>query len=288
MKKLLVFAAILATFTSYSFAQIPSKHAAVPVAHARPQAHHLQECCQIHPSSFVIRAHSADGTGIGDYLTHTYCTPGNRFLHIYIGEKELGKNETQQVLVITGAGYTTDYNTGRKHLANDWQHSPVWITQANEPAGCIPFDSDFDLYDEYDGDQPDLEHIGAGVVSRAVASAAIKAFQVNDCNHASGKQRTLETESFIINADDVQNYLHRNPHVQYLQFYLGYKPLAYETTIFIAGLDSRGRHVWSYGDNGIPYLFGHAANCPNCSIDFDESLDFHQQDARMFRQEARQ
>lgn len=288
MKKLLVFTATMAPFMSPIFAQIPSTHAAVPVAHAQARVHQLQECCDIHPSSFVVRAYSSDATGIGDYLLHTYCTPGNRFLHIYFGEKEQGNNDNQQVLVITGAGYAANFNTGRRHLANDWQHSPVWITQASEPAGCIPFDSDFDLYDAYNGTQPDLEHIRAGIVSRAEASAAIKAFQVNDCNHAGKNQGTLETESFTINAGDIRDYLRRNPHVQYLQFYLGYKPLANETTIFITGLDSGGRHVWSYGDNGIPYLFGHAINCPNCSMEFDESLDFHQQGTRVFRHVARQ
>lgn len=289
MKKSIIPAALLCAATSPIFAQMPGKHAAVPVARAKAQVRHFQADCQLHPSSFIIKAFGDRQTGVGDYLLNTYCTPGNRFLHIYFGEKEKAAGEkNEQVLVITGAGYAKNFNTGRRHLANDWQNSPVWITPVSEPGCCVPFDCDFDCNDMYTNKTCTVSDIGIGLATHATAAAAIRAFQVRDCNTSRKGGAIIETESFLVNADDIHDYLCRNPHVQYLQFYLAYKPLANETTLFITGLDGNGKHVWSYGDNGVPYLFGNAVSCPRCSIDFDETLDYHAQGARRFHEMAKQ
>lgn len=289
MKKQVILFSLPLLSALSAIAQLPAKHSAVPVSRAKAQVRHFQEQCRYHPSSFIIKAYGNTGSGIGDYLLNTYCTPGNRFLHVYFGEKEKSGNElNEQVLVITGAGYAKNLNTGRKHLANDWQNSPVWVTTVSQPGCCVPFDCDFDYNDTYTNKGCTMSDIGDGLETHATAAAAIRAFQVRDCNSGKKGDVIFETESFLVNADDIHNYLCRNPHVQYLQFYLAYKPLANETTLFITGLDKRGRHVWSYDDNGVPYLFGNAVNCPNCSIDFDETLDYHVQGARRFREIASQ
>jgi len=289
MKKQIVIFSLLLLPVLSAVAQLPARHSAVPVARAKAQVRHFQEECQYHPSSFIISTYGNTGSGIRDYLLNTYCTPGNRFLHIYFGEKETpGNDKNQQVLVITGANYAKNLNTGRKHLANDWQNSPVWITPVSQPGCCVPFDCDFDYNDTYTNRDCRMSDISDGLATHAAAAAAIRAFQVRDCNSGRKGDAIFETESFLVNADDIHDYLCRNPHVQYLQFYLAYKPLANETTLFITGLDKRGKHVWSYGDNGVPYLFGNAVNCPDCSIDYDETLDYHVQGARRFREIASQ
>lgn len=262
-----------------SSAQTPARHSAIPLTRAKADIRHYQGDFCWYPASFALSAYDKQGKGIGDYLNSSHCPGGDQFLHIYFGEKESTDPDqpNKQVLVITGASYVKNYKTNFKHLANDWQHSPVWSAMPCEAGACVQFDCDFDFDAAPTKGPCDLSAHDAGVEDRKTAAAYIRKFQSQDCNLDEKRKTINEAESFIINTSDLKEYLCRNPQVKYLQFYAGYRPFANELTIFITGLDKKGHHVWSKDDRGVPYLFGNAVACPSCSIDFDETLDYHHQ-----------
>lgn len=282
MKKIISLS-LLACCSLCAAAQLPSAHSAVPLARARQQVKHFASTCCYTTTSFVVKLY---GNGPGDYLLSPAKAPATSMLHIYFGEQDGLQPDTDELaMIITGAYLVKNHRTGRKHATNDRQ-GMVWTATAAKPGQDLPFDCDFDHGNIRKVINCDMSAFSTGATDRNEAAAYISTFQQHDCN-IDGRRKTInEAESFLVSTADLRSYLCRNPQVQYLQFYLAYRTMANETTLFMAGLDERGHHVWLRDDNGVPYLFGNALACPDCAIDYDASLDYYHQGPQRYCDEV--
>lgn len=267
-------AVILCCFGVTAFAQIPAEHASVSMHKGRRQVKRMQVGLGQHPSSFVMKAHTDDEDGIADYLLGTYQSMENAYLHIYFGS-----NNKDTMLVITGAKLEMDYRTGKPTLAHDRDKSPVWATACHEPMSGVPYDCDFDFLDYSKGEPCDFSRCNDGLISKATARSYIRNFQSGNYNELCCNQAVFATESFLLCANDIRDYLKRHPGVAYLQFYVGYR--SQETidnvTMLIVGLDKLGHHVWDGDGDGYAMMFNKATACPRCNVVNDKELDYHLQ-----------
>lgn len=275
MRKLsAITAVILSCLGSGAFAQVPAEHSSVSMHKGRRQVKRMQVGLGQHPSSFVMKAFSDGADGIGDYLLGTYQTMDNAYLHVYFG-----KNDKDTMLVITGAKLEMDRSTGNPTLVHDKSGSAVWATACSEPKSGVPYDCNFDFLDYSKGEPCDFSRCGDGAISKATAKSYIKNYQSGNYNELCSDQKVFSTESFLIGANDLRDYLKRHPGVAYLQFYLGYR--SQETidniTILVVGLDKLGHHVWDGDGDGYAMMFNKATACPQCSVVHDKELDFHRQ-----------
>jgi len=275
MRKLsAITAVILSCLGTAAFAQVPAEHSSVSMHKGRRQVKRMQVGLGQHPSSFVMKAFSGNEDGIGDYLLGTYRTMENAYLHVYFG-----KDDKNTMLVITGAKLEMDHHTGKPTLAHDKSRSEVWATACSEPKSGVPYDCDFDFLDYSKGEPCDFSRCGEGAISKATAKSYIKNFQSGNYNELCCDQKVFTTESFLLSANDIRDYLKTHPGVAYLQFYVGYRSQETidDVTILVVGLDKLGHHVWDGNGEGYAMMFNKATACPQCNVVNDKELDFHLQ-----------
>jgi hypothetical protein len=269
-----VTAILLCCFAGTALAQIPSEHSSVSMHKGRRQVKRLQESLGQHPSSFVMKAYSDDEDGIADYLLGTYQTMENAYLHVYFGRDEKGT-----LLVVTGAKLEMNHHTGNPTLAHDKKSGLAWATACREPKSGVPYDCNFDFLDYSKGEPCDFSSCSDGAISLPTAKAYIRSFQSGNYNERCCDQKVFATESFLLCANDIRDYLKRHPGVAYLQFYIGSR--SQETfdnvTMLIVGLDKLGHHVWDGDGEGYAMMFNKATACPGCNVVNDKDLDFHDQ-----------
>lgn len=267
-------AVVLSCLGASAFAQVPAEHSSVSMHKGRRQVKRMQVGLGQHPSSFVMKVYNDQEEGIGDYLLGTYKTMENAYLHVYFG-----KSEKDTLLVITGAKLEMDRETGGPALVHDKGKSGVWATACSEPESGVPYDCNFDFLDYSKGEPCDFSRCGDGAISKAIAKSYIKAFQSGNYNELCSNQRVFATESFLMGANDIRDYLKKHPGVAYLQFYVGYR--SQETidnvTMLVVGLDKLGHHVWDGDSEGYALMFDKATACPQCNVVNDKDLDFHPQ-----------
>ncbi len=280
-KAIVVFFLIFFGFQIDSFAQIPNEHSSIRRGRGKRYVKNYQRVMGHHPSSFVIRAKGDNSDGVADYLLGTLPTMENTYLHIYFGVKKLMPGDVKEdtALVIVGAKQVRDAG-GNLMLEHDTR-SGMWATPHFEPNCCVPFDSEFDYADHNETQGCKLSDCTAGAIDDRMAKEYIHNFQLNDGNIPGPTPVIYATESFIVSANDIREYLRAYPEVEYLQFYIGEKTTlgTYDNlTLMIVGLDKNGKHIWDGNTDGYAYLFDETMPCPRCNIVNDSRMDDHHQD----------
>jgi len=275
MKRLLLLTLVLVCFGLATFAQVPREHSRTGMRRGKREIERFQLGLGQHPSSFLIKAWSDDEDGIADYLVGTYKSLENAYLHIYFGV-----NDGDTALVMTGAKLVMDKSTGAPVLEHDKAKSGVWVTATHDPYTGVPYDLDFDFLDRCKGEPGDFSKCTDGVSTIGNARECIKNYQEHDGNgSACCKSVIFTTESFILSANDLREYLNQHHDVEYLQFYLGYKSLERmdNVTVLVVGVDKFGHHIWNCDEEGYIRMFNKATSCPTCNILNDKDLDHHRQ-----------
>ena len=233
---------------------------------------------RLHPSSFLIKSLSK-GEGIGDYLLGASDNQ-KTYLHLYFGTKITpdgqGGEKKEKMMVITGAVQESDGQGGTR-IVHD-SRSKFWATPVSEPNCCVPFDQDIDYMDG-GADNCDIANCTVGIIDTAMAKEYIKNFQRGNDNEVYWP-KVFVTESFIMSANEIKNYLQYNRGIEYLQIYMGYKyQERYDNfTAMLIGTDNMGRHIWGRDVNDNQTMFDESDPCPTCLVQFDASMDYHHQD----------
>jgi hypothetical protein len=271
-------------YESGLLAQLPNSHSSIRMWKGRQYVRKFQKYVEQHPSSFLIKMKNSDGDGLGDYLLNTKKTLENAYLHVYFGAKQLSQGGIKQdtALVFIGAKQVRNPSTGAVTLAHDYDNSKIWATSKYQPNCCVPFDTNFDPIDRNYTQGCDINDCVTGIISENDAKSYIHNFQLNDGNDPANPTVIFTTESFLISANDMRDYLSRYPEVEFLQIYIGYNySLArYDNlTLLFVGVDKNGRHIWNFDEAGNTYMFDECNPCPICLVDYDSKIDDHAQGA---------